>query len=59
MSVSVKAHGSRGHDVPLELELQVLVSFLAWVLGTTGPGSLQEQHVLLPADEEPAFTPLN
>lgn len=41
MSVSVSAgvHGSQRHDVPLELELQVLVSCLAWVLGTTRPGS--------------------
>lgn len=37
--VSSGAHESQGHDVPLELELQVLVNCLAWVLGTTGPGS--------------------
>lgn len=39
VSLSSGAHESQGHDIPLELELQVLVNCLAWVLGTTGPGS--------------------
>lgn len=43
--VSADACGSQRLQIPLELELKIVVSYLTWVLGMN-LGFLQEQQVL-------------